>query len=55
MSGSYDGAIVLGLLVIFVILGIRWLRRRVHVPWTTGGLVLFFIIVVLLLWAYQTR
>ncbi|TDQ55126.1 hypothetical protein [Actinorugispora endophytica] len=54
MSGAFDGAIVLGLLVLFVILGIRWLRKRVQIPWTTSGLVLFFVVLVLLLWAYQT-
>ncbi|KUP98258.1 hypothetical protein [Thermobifida cellulosilytica] len=54
MSGAYDGAILLGLLVIFVVLGVRWLRKRVHIPWTTSGIAVFFIVLVLLLWAYQT-
>lgn len=54
MSGAYDGAILLGLLVIFVVLGVRWLRKRVHVPWSTKGIAVVFIFAVLLLWAYQT-
>ncbi|MFC7326482.1 hypothetical protein [Marinactinospora rubrisoli] len=51
----YDGLIVLGLLVILLVIGIRKLRRRMHVPWATGGLVVFFVFLVLLLWAWSWR
>ncbi|MBV2363954.1 hypothetical protein LG943_20450 [Streptomonospora sp. S1-112] len=55
MTGAWDGLIVLGLLVILLVLGVRRLRRRVHIPWATGGIVVFFIFVVLMLWAWSNR
>ncbi|GAA3727622.1 protein-S-isoprenylcysteine O-methyltransferase Ste14 [Spinactinospora alkalitolerans] len=51
----YDGVIVLGLLVILLVIGVRRLRRRMHVPWATGGIVVFFVFLVLLLWAWSWR
>lgn len=53
MTGSYDGAIVLGLLVLLLVIGLAKLRKRMTVPWTTGGVVVVFILVVLMLWAYS--
>lgn len=55
MSGAWDGLIVLGLLIILLVLGVRRLRPRMHIPWTTGGIVVCFIFVVLLLWAWSNR
>lgn len=55
MSGAFDGAIVLGLLVILLVIGVRKLRPRVHIPWATSGIVVFFIFLVLLLWAWSWR
>lgn len=54
-TGAWDGLIVLGLLVILLVIGVRWLRRRMHIPWATGGIVIFFVFLVLLLWAYSWR
>jgi hypothetical protein len=51
MTGTYDGAIVLGLLVVLLVIGLAKLRRRIPVPWTTGGVVAVFVLVVLMLWA----
>ncbi|MDA8369296.1 MAG: hypothetical protein M0026_05450 [Nocardiopsaceae bacterium] len=55
MSGAFDGAIVLGLLVILLVIGVRKLRPRMHIPWTTGGIVVFFIFFCLLMWAWSNR
>ncbi|TQN27680.1 hypothetical protein FHX37_4405 [Haloactinospora alba] len=55
MSGAWDGLIVLGLLVLLLVIGVRKLRGRVYIPWATSGLVVFFIFVVLLLWAWSWR
>ena len=54
MSGAYDGAILLGLLVLFVVLGVRWLRKRGPRAVEHQGIAVVFIFAVLLLWAYQT-
>lgn len=55
MTGAWDGLIVLGLLVLLLVIGVRKLRPRMHIPWTTGGIVLFFVFLVLLLWAWSWR
>ncbi|WP_017538698.1 MULTISPECIES: hypothetical protein [Nocardiopsis] len=55
MTGAWDGLIVLGLLVLLLVIGVRRLRPRMHIPWTTGGIVLFFVFLVLLLWAWSWR
>ncbi|MFD6095154.1 hypothetical protein ACFVWN_13760 [Nocardiopsis flavescens] len=55
MSGAWDGLIVMGLLVVLLVIGVRKLRPRVHIPWTTGGIVVFFIFLCLLLWAWSWR
>ncbi|MDS1270169.1 hypothetical protein RIF23_07665 [Lipingzhangella sp. LS1_29] len=53
MTGSFDGLIVLGLLVLLLVIGVAKLRKRVYIPWATSGLVVFFVFLVLLLWAYS--
>ncbi|GAB3485626.1 hypothetical protein [Nocardiopsis coralliicola] len=55
MTGAWDGLIVLGLLVLLLVIGVRKLRPRMHIPWSTGGIVVFFIFLVLLLWAWSWR
>ena len=55
MSLSYPPLLVLGLLVVLLVIGVRKLRPRMHIPWTTGGIVVFFIFLVLLLWAWSWR
>ncbi|SIO84877.1 hypothetical protein [Nocardiopsis sp. JB363] len=55
MSGAWDGLIVMGLLIILLVLGVRKLRPKVHIPWKTGAIVMVFIFVCLLLWAWSWR
>lgn len=55
MTGSFDGLIVLGLLVLLVVIGLGKLRKRMPIPWATSGIVVFFVFLVLLLWAYSWR
>ncbi|QVQ50657.1 hypothetical protein J4H86_17360 [Spiractinospora alimapuensis] len=51
MTGNYDGLIVLGLIVLLLVFGLSRLRRRIHIPWATGSIVVVFILVVLMFWA----
>lgn len=55
MSGSWDGLIVMGLLVVLLIIVVRKLRPKIHIPWATSGIVVFFVFVCLLLWANSYR
>lgn len=55
MSGAWDGLIVLGLLVLLLVIGVRKLRPRMYIPWATSGIVVFFVFLVLLLWAWSWR
>ncbi|GHD33146.1 MULTISPECIES: hypothetical protein [Nocardiopsis] len=55
MTGAWDGLIVMGLLVVLLVIGVRWLRPKVHVPWSTKAIVVFFVFLCLLLWAWSWR
>ncbi|WP_285729780.1 hypothetical protein [Nocardiopsis sp. ATB16-24] len=55
MSGAWDGLIVMGLLAVLLVIGVRRLRPRIHIPWSTPGIVVVFVFVCLLLWAWSWR
>lgn len=55
MTGAWDGLIMMGLLVVLLVIGVRWLRPKVHVPWSTKAIVVFFVFLCLLLWAWSWR
>lgn len=55
MTGAWDGLILMGLLVVLLVIGVRWLRPKVHVPWSTKAIVVFFVFLCLLLWAWSWR
>lgn len=55
MSGAWDGLILMGLLAVLLIIFVRKLRPKIHIPWATSGIVVFFVFVCLLLWANSYR